>query len=87
MELQDVTSEMIKSGTQIVIVDFDNNGKECLTFLVTDCAKPEVPGYPARSLTYYNTVKEAREDIIKKYEEVGYPKNDCYKGTFTSSRR
>ena len=82
MELSDITSEHIKSGKQIVIVNFNNNGKMCLTFLVTDCKEPQVPGHPACALSYFDTVKEARQSIVKKYNEIGYPKNDCYLGTF-----
>ena len=87
MELKDVTSDYIKFGKQFVIVDFKNNGGKCLTFLVSDVAHPQVPGYPACSLSYFDTVLEARDAIFKKYNEIGFPKNNCYLGSFSSKNQ
>jgi uncharacterized UPF0146 family protein len=88
MELENIKKEHLENrnnenGGQIVIVDFDNNKKKCLTFLVDDIEKPNVPGFPAVSLSYFNTVAKARKEIIKKYRELNYnPKNNCHLYSF-----
>jgi len=86
MELKDITIEHLKNRPrQIIIVDFDNNKGHCLTFLVSDCEKPQVPGYPAIGLTYFNSVKDARKAIEDKYKVLNYyPKNKKHEGTFTN---
>lgn len=86
MELNDVTSEMIKTGTQIVVVELEEHNY--LTFLVTDCENPQVPGYPARSLTYFETLESARLAIKSLYEKIGSPKHHlAFDSVFRSRRR
>lgn len=84
MEISDVTVAHLKDRPgQIVMVDFNNDGGRCLTFLVDDVEHPQVPGYPAVSLSYFNSVKDARLAIVDKYNELGYwPKNNCFRNAF-----
>ena len=85
MELVEVTKEMLERGKKIVIVKFSKTN--CLTFLVDDVAMPQVPGYPACSLSYFKSAQKAVIAIGEKYEEVLYtPKHPQY-GYFYSDRR
>lgn len=74
MELNELTLNDLKEK-QIVVVEFAE--KHCLTFLVNDCKNPQVPGFPACSLSYYDNLEEARINIRKIYKKLNYkPKNN-----------
>lgn len=87
MELCDIQIKHLKNAkrnNQLVIVDFDSNGEKCLVFLVEDSKSPQVPGYPAESLSYFDTVRDAREAIVEKYKQLNYfPKHKTFEGTFS----
>jgi len=77
MEIQDLTQETIRDK-QIVIVEFLD--KHCLTFLVTDCKSPQVPGYPACALSYFKNSKKGLSEIKKIYKKLNYyPLNNDWK--------
>ena len=89
LELSDVSREMLENpdwderyeARKIVIVRFSNG--RCLTFLVTDTKTPQVPGYPAHSLSFFDSHQQAVEAVKQKLKEIDYmPKHQDY-GYFT----
>jgi len=81
--INDLTLEDLKSywnrPNKIVIVKLAENNY--LTFLVEDCEKPQVPGYPASGIEYFKSHQEAIDMIKKclnnlnytpKFQEFGY---------------
>lgn len=74
MELKDITKETLQTYSyrknKIVIVKFPEG--HCLTFLVEDIKKPQVPGYPANGLTYFDSVEEAIKAIHDLYNSLDY---------------
>ena len=89
MKVSEVTIGALKNrqsghGGQLVIVDFNNDGGNCLVFLVDDCDKPEVPGYPACSIERFDSVETAREEISSLYKNLNYyPKYNKHISVFT----
>jgi len=72
LRLTNLVSRNNGKGGKIVVVDFNKNGGRCLTFLVNDTDPTEVPGYPAQSLSYLDSVEEARTAIKIKYNSLEY---------------
>lgn len=76
MELNDLKIDDLKNK-QIVIVELTHH---VLTFLVKDIEHPQVPGYPACSLSYYDNIDLAKDAIYKKYRELDFfPKSGSIK--------
>ncbi len=87
--LHDITKENLtsywKRKNRLAIVQFDN--EKCLVFLVEDKAEPEVPGYPALGIEYFDSHKEAAEAVHKCYERLGYTPDNAEFGCYTSKPR
>jgi len=80
MEITDLTKSILRNK-QLVIVEFKD--KYYLTFLVRDVENPQVPGFPACGLTYFESYKKAQDAIIDKYKELNYyPINKGYKSIY-----
>jgi len=84
MELKAITKDTLMRNKKIVIVKLSYNN--FLTFLVTDTQNPQVPGFPACSLSYFKTHKEAQLAIESLYKKVNYrPKfNEDLLGSYSS---
>jgi hypothetical protein len=73
MESKDLTLKDFignPDNKKIVIVKHAENNFS--HFLVIDSEKPQIPGFPACCLTYYNSKKEALEAMEEIYKKVGY---------------
>lgn len=77
MELKDVTREMLlnkewderHNERKIAIVKLAEGN--FLTFLVSDVERPEVPGFPATSLSYFASHTDAVEAVKSKLASLG----------------
>ena len=85
METKDLTlMDFANRQTKLVVVKHSKNNFS--TFLVADCEKPQIPGYPACCLTYYKSLKEAHRDIEKTYKRIGYTPKYPETGCWTAGR-
>ena len=72
IELNDL-KEYANRKNQVVVVELGKDN--FLTFLVVDCEKPKIPGYPATSIEYFKSHKEAEKEIEKLYQSLQYVPN------------
>ena len=66
---------------KLVVVKLQEN--QFLVFLVEDVEKPSVPGYPACSIEYFSSHKEALEKINQIYEKFNYKPNYPAEGFYS----
>lgn len=67
---------------RLAIVEFDT--KKCLVFFVEDSKKPQIPGYPATGVEYFDSHKLAVKSVKETYEKLNYTPEFAECGRWTT---